>query len=80
MLRRFHFNRLEDESGVSGIGTVAEGCEFNSGECVVHWLGAHGSINIYQSLDDVILVHGHHGKTQIVWDDFLEENEQKRFG
>lgn len=69
-LRRFHFDRLEDASGVSGCGRVAEGCLFtDTGEAVVHWLGKHGSINFYHSIDDVIQVHGHEGRTQIVFDD-----------
>ena len=69
-LRRFHFERLEDASGVSGCGKVAEGCLFtDTGEAVVHWLGRHGSINLYRSLDDVIYVHGHEGRTKIVFDD-----------
>jgi len=69
-LRRFHFERLEDASGVSGCGKVAEGCLFtDTGEAVVHWLGNHGSINVYHSINDVIYVHGHEGRTRIVFDD-----------
>jgi hypothetical protein len=69
MLKRFHFDRLEDASGVSGTGRVAEGCLFETGEAVVHWLGCHGSINIYHSIEDVVSVHGHEGRTKIVFDD-----------
>lgn len=69
-LRRFHFDRLEDASGVSGCGRVAEGCLFtDTGEAVVHWLGKYGSINLYHSIDDVIQVHGHEGRTLLVFDD-----------
>lgn len=69
-LRRFHFERLEDASGVSGCGRVAEGCLFtDTGEAIVHWLGSRGSINIYHSIEDVISVHGHEGRTRIVFDD-----------
>lgn len=69
-LRRFHFERLEDASGVSGTGKVAEGCLFiDTGEVVVHWLGSHGSINIYHSMSDVEYIHGHGGKTKLVFDD-----------
>jgi hypothetical protein len=69
-LRTFHFERLEDTSGVSGCGRVAEGCLFtDTGEAVVHWLGKCGSINIYHSLADVEFVHGHGNKTKIVFDD-----------
>ena len=68
-IRRFHFERLEDASGVSGTGEVAEGCLFTTGEAVVHWRGSHGSINVYHSIEDVFFVHGHEGKTRIVFDD-----------
>lgn len=70
MLRRFHFERTQDISGVSGTGNVAEGCLFlDTGQVVVHWLGSHGSINIYNSMEDVEYVHGHSGCTKIVFDD-----------
>lgn len=69
-MRRFHFERNKDISGISGIGKVAEGCLFSdTGQAVVHWLGEHPCINIYMSLDDVIFVHGHDGSTKIVFDD-----------
>ena len=77
-LRRFHFERLEDASGVSGCGKVAEGCLFtDTGEAVVHWLGNHGSINVYHSIDDILYVHGHEGRTRIVFDDPQPTNEAK---
>ncbi len=68
MLKRFHFERKEDVSGISGCGKIAVGCLFDTGEAVVHWIGAHGSINVYHSIDDVIFVHGHDGKTKIILD------------
>jgi len=70
MIRKFHFLRLEDASGVSGTGIVAEGCLFSdTGEVVVHFLGAHSCTNFYHSLEDVNWIHGHGGKTKIVFDD-----------
>lgn len=76
-LRRFHFERRKDASGVSGCGRVAEGCLFtDTGEVVVHWLGSHGSINLYRSIEDVIWVHGHSGCTEIVFDD-IEDLQKK---
>lgn len=70
MLRRFHFERAKDISGLSGTGRVAEGCVFmDTGEAVVHWLGNHGSVNVYHSIDDIIHLHGHDGSTIIVFDD-----------
>lgn len=69
-MRKFHFERLEDASGISGCGIVAEGILFSdTGEAVVHWLGRHSSINIYHSMDDIEFIHGHGGKTVIVFDD-----------
>ena len=69
-IRKFHFERLEDASGVSGCGIVAEGCLFlDTGEAVVHWLGEHSSINIYHSMNDILYIHGHNGKTKIIFDD-----------
>lgn len=69
-LRRFHFERAKDISGISGCGKVAEGCLFlDTGQVVVHWLGEHGSVNIYNSLEDVAYVHGHDGNTKIIFDD-----------
>ena len=69
-MRKFHFERLEDASGISGCGIVAEGIIFSdTGEAVVHWFGQHSSINIYHSIDDIKYIHGHNGKTKIVFDD-----------
>lgn len=69
-MRRFYFQRLEDTSGISGCGKVAEGCLLlDTGEVVVHWLGEHSSINIYHSINDVEFIHGHTGKTKIIFDD-----------
>jgi len=69
-MRRFHFIREKDASGISGIGKVAEGCLFvDTGQVVVHWFGEHPSINIYNSIDDVVFIHGHAGMTKIIFDD-----------
>lgn len=70
LLKRFHFERDQDISGVSGCGIVAAGCLFtDSGEVVVHWVGSHASTTLYHNLDDVITIHGHGNATRIVWDD-----------
>lgn len=66
---RFYFERVEDESGVSGLGRVAEGVQFSDGSCAVRWLTAHRSSAVYATLGDVIAIHGHGGKTRIVFTD-----------
>jgi hypothetical protein len=68
-MRRFHFERLEDASGVSGCGVVAEGVVFSDGKVALEWFGSHSSTNLYGSLADVQFIHGHEGRTKIVFDD-----------
>ncbi len=75
IIRTFHLERKEDESGVSGVGEVAFGCQFtDTGECVLHWIGSHSCTNIYHNISDVNFLHGHNGKTKVVFDE-LEENK-----
>lgn len=71
-MRRFYLQRDEDESGVSGVGDVAEGVEFLSGQVSLCWLTDTPSIGIYDSIEDVETIHGHGGKTIIRW---ANENE-----
>lgn len=68
-IRKFHFMRLEDASGVSGCGMVAEGVVFSNGKVALEWFGDHSSTNVYDSLADVEYIHGHGGRTKIVFDD-----------
>jgi hypothetical protein len=67
--RRFVLHRHEDETGVSGTGTVAEGIEFTDGTIALRWLTAVACTGIYPSIHAVEVVHGHHGKTTIEWRD-----------
>lgn len=71
-VRRFVLHRDVDPSGVSGTGVVAEGIEFSSGVVVISFMST--IINVrtaipYSDLADMYLVHGHKGKTRIVWVD-----------
>jgi hypothetical protein len=69
--RFFVLFRNEDVSGVSGTGVVAEGCVFSNGRVVLQWL-SNGleSIAIHDSLESLERVHGHGGRTHIM---FLDE-------
>jgi L-alanine-DL-glutamate epimerase-like enolase superfamily enzyme len=64
-MRRFVLIRVEDLTGVSGTGEVAEGTVFSSGLAVIHWLREPYAMGVYQTLEDVIFVHGHEGRTQL---------------
>ena len=65
-MRRFHLQRDEDETGVSGDGRVAEGVEFSDGECALHWLTHTSCTGVYKNTKQLILIHGHGGKTKLV--------------
>jgi len=67
-IQTFHLLRLEDESGVSGTGWVAEGAVFSNGWVALTWLGETPSLNFYPSIEAVEAIHGHGGATRIVFD------------
>ena len=66
--RNFVLRRIEDESGISGIGDVAEGVEFSNGKCALCWITQYRSVAIYDSVRELEAIHGHDGKTVIVWE------------
>jgi len=68
-MRTFDLVRTEDESGVSGVGMVAEGVEFTDGTVALRWKSDTACTGIYDSIDHVTVVHGHGGKTQVVYHD-----------
>jgi len=68
-MRRFHLMRIEDESGVSGTGHVAEGVEFTNGLVALTWTPSLTSMSWFVSMDDMIAIHGHEGKTVVEWVD-----------
>jgi hypothetical protein len=65
--RLFTLVRSEDVSGTSGVGVVAEGVEFSDGTCVLHWISQLRSIEICDNLFVVDKIHGHDGRTKIVF-------------
>lgn len=64
-IKTFLLERVEDASGVSGTGIVAEGVEFTSGMVALTWFSPHRCVNIYESIKTVEELHGHEGKTII---------------
>jgi hypothetical protein len=68
-IRRFALQRNEDESGISGTGIVAEGVQFITGKAVLNWTTDVRSVAVYDSLDELMAIHGHDGKTILVWID-----------
>lgn len=60
----FKLIRIEDESGVSGTGHVADGIIFHDGTCALHWRTPHTSTTVYKDFATVLAIHGHGGKTR----------------
>jgi hypothetical protein len=63
--RRFLLNRAADPSGVSGLGVVATGCLFPDGSCVLRWHRSVRSTVLYDTMEDLLAVHGHGGATTV---------------
>jgi len=71
MMYRFELHRDEDETGISGTGVVAEGVEFSDGEVVMRWIVGewHSTVVWSQGMEAVEAIHGHNGRTRVVWVD-----------
>ncbi len=68
-MRRFVLRRLEDVNGISGVGDVAEGVEFTDGTAAMRWRTTTASTTFYASMVDVEKIHGHEGRTVVIWTD-----------
>ena len=68
--RRFILNRAVDVSGISGEGeNIAEGVEFSNGICVLSFHSEYAHANMYLNIRALIAVHGHEGKTKVLFID-----------
>lgn len=74
-IRRFVLQRHEDETGNSGSGCVAVGCQFSNGKVALTWLSHLGTMAWYDSIEVVKALHGHEGKTEVLWLDKEETKE-----
>lgn len=82
-MKTFKLIRREDLTGTSGTGHVASGRVMDSGRTIVSWVVdakmADGSMRcidsktIFTKWEDAILLHGHSGRTALVWDETQEE-------
>lgn len=66
-LSRFELHRDEDETGVSGTGVVAHGVQFWDGTVAMRWISDNASTAFYDNILVVNRIHGHDGKTRVVW-------------
>jgi len=65
-MRLFELRRDVDETGISGTGVVAQGVVFDSGKVTLSWLTEHSSVAVYDSIEEVVAIHGHGGKTRVM--------------
>ena len=67
--RAFILQRHEDVSGVSGTGVVAWGVEFPDGVVALRWNSDWPTSVVFhdKGIEAVQAVHGHDGRTEIVW-------------
>lgn len=72
-MKLFYLQRDEDESGVSGTGKVAEGVQFTDGTCALRWLTDIASTGFYSSIENLEFIHGHKGKTKVVFQEMTCE-------
>lgn len=77
-IQHFYLNRREDVSGVSGVGVVARGVILPSGHAIMEWLTFTSSIGIYKSLNDLMEIHNHEGRTEIVMGDPPKKKGRKK--
>lgn len=55
--RTFYVLRETDTTGISGTGRVLDGVIFHTGQVVVCWRSAHGSITIFEDWNAFDSVH-----------------------
>lgn len=67
--RPFALYRDQDATGVSGTGVVAQGAEWPDGLVVLRWTGAWPTSVVFhdRGIESVEAIHGHGGKTRVVW-------------
>lgn len=73
-MKRFYLQRKADVSGVSGTGNVAEGVQFDNGKATMCWLSKRLTISVFDSVEELVELHGHEGNTELVWIDDASSN------
>lgn len=65
-LQEFYLLRHEDVNGKSGTGIVALGVKFPNGQTALQWMTYTNSLTIFHTMEDLMEVHGHGGKTEVI--------------
>ena len=75
-MKTFKLRRLEDLSGVSGTGIVAEGTQYHDGQITMSWFGRFHTITVAPDIETIERIHGHEGRTVIEWDSDSDSEEE----
>jgi hypothetical protein len=57
---------------MSGAGVVADGCEWSDYRVTIRWRGTGDTVRStsdYDTISELVQVHGHNGATRIAWID-----------
>lgn len=65
--RRFALRRVEDVHDFTGPGVVAYGVEWPDGRASYRWNSTLATTVSADSVADVVAIHGHDGRTELVW-------------
>jgi len=64
----FYLVRLEDPTGTSGCGIVAEGVQWSKGDAFVKWDSEYPCFHWWpKGWQHTNVIHSHGGKTKVVW-------------
>jgi len=78
-VKPFYLLRHVDLTGTSGTGIVAMGAIFPSGQVFLEWVASnHVSWNMFDNVDDLMLIHGHDGNSEIVFGDPPKDKRKKK--
>lgn len=68
-MRRFQLNRIQDVTGISGTGVIANGVEHvPGGVCTLFWL-KHETTGQYPSIEKLQAIHCYNNNASIQWID-----------
>ena len=74
MCRRFNLVR-DEHDGINQPGVVAEGVIFHPSKVVICWVQYPHSVQMFDSVADVLMVQKQNGVTRLVWTDPSERTE-----
>lgn len=76
-VKNFYLMRHVDLNGLSGTGVVAVGSVFPHGPAHMYWTSFKRSLEIHDSVEALIDIHGHNGATELIYGDPPGSEDEK---